>query len=120
MLRELATRNQRYVAEVPRNLAGGLDRPRVVTLPYHKNRRGGGRKVPRLASGSRPARRVDELLGDPRLRDQPWQRFQVKDAQNGPMVWECKPTMLTVKGADGLPGRRSTCCSPARFWTRPR
>ncbi len=104
LLRELATRQQRYVAEVPRSLTGWLDPPRVVTRPYHKNRRGRGRKVPRLASGSRPAQRVDELLDDPCLRDQPWQRFRVKDGQKGPMVWECKHVMLTVKGADGLPG----------------
>jgi SRSO17 transposase len=103
LLRALATRQQRYVAEVPRSLSGWLDPPRVITRPYHKNRRGRGRKVPRLASGSRPARRVDELLNDPRLRDRPWQRFRVKDGQKGPMVWECKHGMLTVKGADGLP-----------------
>jgi SRSO17 transposase len=103
-LRALTRRTQRYVAEVPRSFTGWLDRPRVVTRPYHKNRRGRGRKVPRLASGSRPARRVDEWLDDPRLRDQPWQRFRVKDGQKGPMVWECKHVMLTVKGADGLPG----------------
>jgi hypothetical protein len=76
----------------------------VVTRPYHKNRRGRGRKVPRLASGSRPARRVDALLDDPRLRDQPWQRFRVKDGEKGPMIWECKHVMLTVKTAEGLPG----------------
>jgi hypothetical protein len=47
---------------------------------------------------------VDELLDDPRLRDRPWHRFRVKDDEKGPMVWECKPVILTVKGADGLPG----------------
>src|SRR4051812_664351 len=104
LLRELATRVQRYVAEVPRSLTGWLDPPRVVTRPYHKNRRGRGRKIPRLASGSRPARRVDEWLNDPRLRDRPWQRFRVKDGEKGPRVWECKRVMLTVPGADGLPG----------------
>jgi SRSO17 transposase len=104
LLRGLAARHQRYVAEVPRSTTGWLDPPRVVTRPYHKNRRGRGRKVPRLASGSRPARRVDELLDDPRLRDRPWQRFRVKDGEKGPMVWECRHVMLTVKGADGLPG----------------
>jgi SRSO17 transposase len=104
LLRELATRQQRYVAEVPRSFTGWLDPPRVVTRPYHKNRRGRGRKVPRLARGSRPARRVDARLEDPRLRDQPWQRFRVKDGAKGPMVWECKHVMLTVQGADGLPG----------------
>ena len=102
-LRELAARKQRYVAEVPRSFRGWLTPPRVVTRPYHKNGCGRGRKVPRLASGSRPAQRVDALLDDPRLRDQPWQRFRVKDTRKGPMVWECKHVMLTVKGADGLP-----------------
>jgi SRSO17 transposase len=103
-LRELATRKQRYVAEVPRSFRGWLERPRVITRPFHRNGRGRGRKVPRLASGSRPARRVDELLDDKRLRDQPWKQFRVKDGEKGPMVWECKHVMLTVKGADGLPG----------------
>jgi hypothetical protein len=103
-LRELTARRQRYVAEVPRSLTGWLKRPRVVTRPYHKGRRGRGRKVPRLASDTPPARRVDRLRDDPRLRDQPWQRFRVKDGEKGPMVWECKHVMLTVKGADGLPG----------------
>jgi SRSO17 transposase len=104
-LRGLATRKQRYVAEVPRSFCGWLTPPRVANRPYHKNRRGRGRKVPRLASGSRPAQRVDALLDDPRLRDRPWQRFRVKDTEKGPMIWECKHVTLTVKGADGLPGK---------------
>ncbi len=104
LLRELAARQQRYVAEVPRSFIGWLDPPRVVTRPYPKHRRGRGRKVPRRASGSRPAQRVDERLDDPRLRDQPWQRFRVKDGAKGPMVWEWKHGMLTVPDAHGLPG----------------
>lgn len=105
-LRELATRNQKYVGEVPRSFTAWIDPPRVVTRPYHKNRRGPGRKVPRLASGSRPAQRVDALLEHPRLRNQPWERFRVKDGEKGPMVWECKRIMITVPNADGLPGER--------------
>lgn len=103
-LRALTARHQRYVAEVPRSLVGWLKRPRVVDRPYHKNRTGRGRKVPRLASGTLHARRVDDLIDDTRLRDQPWQRFRVKETGKGPMVWECKHAMLTVKDADGLPG----------------
>lgn len=103
-LRELSTRGQRYVAEVPKSFVGWLDPPRVVTRPYHKNRRGRGRKVPRLAAGARPARRVDECLDEPPMRDQPWRRYLIKETQKGPMVWECKHAMLTIKGADGLPG----------------
>jgi SRSO17 transposase len=105
-LRALSSRNQRYVAEVPRSLTGWIDPPRVVNRPYRRNGRGRGRKVPRLASGSPPAQRVDEMLNDPRLRDRPWQRFHVKDGQKGPMVWECKHIMITVKNAAGLPGER--------------
>jgi hypothetical protein len=104
LLRELTARRQWYVAEVPRSFTGWLDPPRVITRPYHRNGRGRGRKIPRLASGSAPTRRVDQLLNDPQLREQPWQRFQVKDGEKGPMVWECKRVMLTVKNADGFPG----------------
>ena len=104
-LRGLSGRDQRYVGEVPRSLTGWLDAPRVVNRPYRRNGRGRSRKVPRLASGSRPAQRVDEMLHDPRLRDQPWQRFRVKDGEKGPMVWECKHLMITMKDVDGFPGK---------------
>jgi SRSO17 transposase len=106
LLRELSARQQPYVAEVPRSMTGWLQPPRVVTRPYHRQRRGRGRSVPRLASGSRPARRVDELRNDPALRDQPWQRWRVKDGDKGPVVWECKQVFLTVKDDNGLPGAR--------------
>src|SRR3954470_317184 len=103
-LRELSFRRQKFVGEVPRNFMGWVDPPRVVTRPYHKHRRGRGRKVPRLAGGSRPACRVDEMLNDPRLRDQPWRRFRVKDGHKGPMVWEVKHLRFYPVGEDGLPG----------------
>jgi SRSO17 transposase len=103
-LRELTARRQRFVGEVPRNFTGWVDPPRVVTRPYHKTRRGRGRKVPRLASGSRPARRVEGMLEDSRLRDQPWRRYRVKDGHKGPMVWEVKHLRFSPVGEGGLPG----------------
>ena len=105
-LRSLANRNQKYVAEVPRSFTGWIDPPRVVNRPYRRNGRGRSRKVPRLASGSRPAVRVDEMLNEPRLRDQGWRRFHVKDGQKGPVVWESKHIMITVQDGEGLPGER--------------
>ena len=105
-LREMSARRQNYVAEVPRNFTGWLKAPRVVTRAYQRGRRGRSRAIPRLASGSRPARRVDALLKDRVLRDQPWQPWRVKDGEKGPMVWECKHTLITIKGEDGLPGER--------------
>ena len=44
------------------------------------------------------------MLDDPRLRDQPWRRFRVKDGHKGPMVWEVKHLRFYPVGADGLPG----------------
>jgi SRSO17 transposase len=103
LLRELSARSQRFVAEVPRNFMGWLDPPRVVTRPYHKHRRGRGRRTPRLAAGSRPAGRADELLDRPAFRDRPWSRWRVKDGQKGPMVWEAKHQRFHPVGAGGLP-----------------
>jgi SRSO17 transposase len=105
-LRGLSSHGQMYVGEVPRSFAAWLDPPRVVTRRYRRNGKGRGRKIPRLASGSPPIRRVDELLNDKQLVDQPWKRFHVKDGEKGPVVWECKHCMITVKDAQGLPGQR--------------
>jgi SRSO17 transposase len=103
-LRGLDSRRQLFVGEVPRSFTGWLKPPRVITRPFHKNGRGRGRKTPRLASGSRPARRVEEFLNERALVDQSWQRWRVKDGQKGPMIWEVKHTLFTPKGEDGLPG----------------
>jgi SRSO17 transposase len=103
-LRGLSARRQQFVGEVPRNTVGWLTPPRVVTRPFHKHRRGRGRKVPRLASGSPPAQRVDEWLCRRELRNQPWPRWRVKDGDKGPRVWEVKHCRFIPKGEDGLPG----------------
>lgn len=103
-LRGLSSRGQKFVGEVPRNFMGWIKPPHVVTRPLHKNGRGRGRKTPRLASGSTPPRRVDALLGEKGLRDQPWVRWRVKDGHKGPMVWEVKHLRFYPVAADGLPG----------------
>jgi hypothetical protein len=69
LLRGLSARRQQFVGEVPRRFTGWLKAPRVVTRPYHR-RRSRGRKVPRLAAGSRPACGVEESLLQRPLRDQ--------------------------------------------------
>jgi SRSO17 transposase len=103
-LRELSTRKQKYVGEVPKSFTGWLDPPRVVTRGYRKNGRGRGRKTPRLASGGRPAVRVEAMLERPGFRDQPWVKYRVKDGHKGPMVWEVKHLRFHPVGPDGLPG----------------
>jgi hypothetical protein len=103
LLRTLSGRGQRFVAEVPRNFMGWVKPPRVITRPFRKKGRR-ARKTPRLASGRPPARRVDEMLSQDRLRNPPWVRWRVKDGPKGPMVWEVKPLRFVPVGADGLPG----------------
>jgi SRSO17 transposase len=103
-LRELSARGQRFVGEVPRSFMGWIKAPRVVTRAFHKHGRGRGRKTPRLASGSPPARRVDAMLDGDGFRNQPWVKWRVKDGQKGPMVWEVKHLRFHPVGADGLPG----------------
>jgi len=103
-LRGLTARKQLYVGEIPRNFTGWLKAPRVVTRAYHARRRGRGRSVPRLACGSARAQAVGDLMNAPRLRDQPWQRWRVKDGEKGPVVWECKHVLFYPKDENGLPG----------------
>lgn len=105
-LRELNARDQAFVAEVPTTTTGWTRQPSVTERPYRRGS-GRGRKIPRLKSGSRPARSVKSLLKfSPVLRDQPWVGYHVKDGRKGPLVWEAKHAMITVKDEDGLPGMR--------------
>jgi SRSO17 transposase len=105
-LREVESRGQAFVGEVPKTLTGWLRPPRVTKRSFRRGR-GRGRKTPRLVSGSRPAISVENMLKySPALRDQPWVRYRVKDGEKGPMVWEVKHTRITVKDEKGLPGMR--------------
>lgn len=105
-LRELAGRQQCFVAEVPKTFSGWSHEPRVTRRPFRRSR-GRGRKTPRLRSDSRPAISVENLLRySPELRDQPWVRYRVRDGEKGPLVWEVKPTMITIQDEQGLPGLR--------------
>ena len=103
-LRGLEARHQKFVGEVPRSFTGWLKPPRIITRPFHRNGRGRGRKVPRLASGSHPARRVEELLKERAFTDQAWQRWRVKDGKKGPLIWEVKHALFTPRDEDGMPG----------------
>ena len=78
----------------------------VTERPFRRTR-GRGRKTPRVVSGSRPAISVKNMLKySPALRDQPWVGYHVKDGRKGPIVWEAKHTMITIKDEDDLPGIR--------------
>jgi SRSO17 transposase len=105
-LRQMDARGQVFVAEVPTTFTGWTTAPEVTERPYRRGR-GRGRKTPRLKSGSRPALSVAAMLQySPALRDQPWVKYRVKDGEKGPLVWEVKHAMITVKDESDLPGMR--------------
>jgi len=67
----LLERGQRFMLEIPRNLACWSFDPG--------------------AKPSRPASSAENLCRHSRhARDQPWVRFRIKDTGNGPMVWEVR------------------------------
>ncbi|MCY2990949.1 MAG: IS701 family transposase [Planctomycetota bacterium] len=105
-LRALDTRDQRFVGEVPVNFRAWAKRPLVTTRTYRRGGRGRPRKTPRLVAGGPKLQKVADLLKRNRkLRQQPWQRWRVKDGEKGPMVWEVKHMLIYVPDADGLPGK---------------
>lgn len=100
-LRELSRRQQRYVAEVPKNVFGWLRKPEVATRTY------GREHEPRLRAGTPDPKRLDQLLQRcPQLRDQPWTQYRLDDREQGPSVWEVKHAPLWTKDENGLPGEQ--------------
>lgn len=104
-LRALEDEKQKFVGEVPKNFRGWIDPPQVTHRPFRKGKRGRGRQTPRLVAGGAKLQTVEQLTArHPALKHQAWQRWRIKDADKGPVVWEVKHARMVVKQEDGLPG----------------
>ncbi len=104
----LQERGQTFVAEVPVDFHGWVQKPSVLRNRPKKQgkRRGQPKRYPRLAR-RRPSCEVRNLAKySPLFRDQSWQRYRIKDTDKGPQVWEIKWAVFWRKNAAGLPGRR--------------
>ena len=103
----LEQRRQVFVAEVPRDFYGWVQKPEILRSGPKKSKKRGPRKqYPRLAR-RRPACEVRNLVKySPLFQEQSWQRYRIKDTDQGPEVWEVKWAVFWRKGADGLPHRR--------------
>jgi len=102
VLASLRGSGQKFVAEVPVTFRGWIRPPRVTNRRRCATGRPGN--LPRLVRGSRPFLSVREHREhSPELRDQPWQRFRVKDGEKGPMIWEVKQVWFYPNGEDNLP-----------------
>lgn len=104
-LEGLASRNQKFVLEVPRTFSVWETTPEVTEQPYRKGGRGRGRKMPRVKSGESLPRSVETVFwhGET-MKAKRWKRYRVKDGEKGPIIWEAKCVRVTLKGSDGLPG----------------
>ena len=101
----LEQRGEVFVAEVPVDFHGWLQKPKIL---HHgpQNTCGRRKNYPRVAR-RRPACEVRHLLKySPLFREQSWQRYRIKDTAKGPEVWEVKWAVFWRKGEGGLPGRR--------------
>ncbi len=106
-LNGLEQRRQTFVAEVPVDFHGWVEKPKILrTGPKKSKRRGGPKKYPRVAR-RRPSSEVGNLVTySPVFREKSWQRYRIKDTNKGPEVWEVKWAVFWRKGENGLPGRR--------------
>jgi SRSO17 transposase len=96
-------RGQAFVAEVPVNFHGWLAKPWVLRVGPKRCRR---TKYPRVVR-RRPSSEVRNLLKcSPVFRKQTWQRYRIKDTNQGPEVWEIKWAKFWRKDIHGAPGRR--------------
>ncbi|MEP0060207.1 IS701 family transposase [Rhodopirellula bahusiensis] len=104
-LEGLASRDQKFVLEVPRTFSVWEKPPEVTEQPYRKGGRGRGRKTPRIKSGESLPRSVETVFwhGEA-MKAKRWKRYRVKDGEKGPIIWEAKRVRVTLKGSDGLPG----------------
>ena len=103
----LQKRRQTFVAEVPVDFHGWVEKPKILRFgPKNSKRRGRSKQYPRLAR-RRPSCEVRNLVKySPVFREQSWQRYRIKDTDKGPEVWEVKWAVFWRKGEGGLPGRR--------------
>ena len=95
---------QRYVVEVPSTFHGWLRRPAVLQKqPPSRRRRGPKPRYPRLKVKNLPTLEARNMVryGRP-FREQPWEKFHIKDSTLGPEVWEVKAAAIWLK-RDGLP-----------------
>ena len=103
----LQKRGQTFVAEVPVDFHGWVEKPEILHSGPKSRKQGGRRKqYPRLAR-RRPSCEVRNLVKySPVFQEASWQRYRIKDTDQGPEVWEVKWSVFWRKGENGLPGRR--------------
>lgn len=106
-LEGLESRKQRFVVEVPRNFSVWIEPPQTTARDFRRRRAGRGRSTPRVQAGQPKPRSVENVFWfSEAMKNQSWKRYQIKESKKGPIVWEAKRILVTLKGSDDLPGMR--------------
>ncbi len=94
-LRRLDARGQMFIGEVPCSFRAWTKIPRTTMKPAKQGRK---RIKPRLVKGERGTIEVQNMLKySPTPRDRAWTKFQIKDGNKGPIVWEIKECTIFIR-----------------------
>ena len=104
-LRQLDTRNQRFIGEVPCSFYAWTHLPKTTMKSGKQGRK---RIKPRLVKGQGGAIEVQNMLKySPVLRDQTWTKYCVKEGDKGSMIWEIKECEIFIrKSVRGIPSEK--------------
>jgi SRSO17 transposase len=115
-LRGLDQRRQKFIGEVHKGFVAWIDPPEVIRRRERPQGPGQPRKVPRLKEGSAKAQTVEQLAkSHPKLQNQRWQMWRIKDGEKGPIVWKLRHALVFLKDENGLPAgpyRLLACRNP--------
>lgn len=93
----LQARGQRFAGEVPSSFWAWSHRPAFYDRPD-----AAGRSADWLNKHAPATSTVQNLVRfSPAFRKQPWRAFEVRQAAQGPIVWEAKFAPLYLRGSDG-------------------
>jgi len=102
----LESRREVFVAEIPTDFRGWVRKPRILHERPENTGRGRPKGYPRLVASYHSSEVRNLAKHSPVFRKQSWQRYRIKDTDNGPEVWEVKWAVFWRKNQDGLPTRR--------------
>jgi SRSO17 transposase len=94
-LRQLDSRNQMFIGEVPCSFCAWTKPPRTTMKTEKQGRK---RIKPRLVKGERGTIEVQSMMKcSPALRDQSWTKYQVKECGKGMMTWKIKECPIFIR-----------------------
>jgi SRSO17 transposase len=90
-LRQLDVRNQMFIGEVRSEFYGWLSFPKKVWTTEKPGQKYPRRRIWKTIS-------VKNMLKySPKLRDQPWVKYHIKDSDKGPVIWEVKHATIYIR-----------------------